>query len=96
MQAYTGHDRLRAAFEHYRAMPSNAAWNRTWAEGHTLTMPVTAVGASTVHDAPARQLARVTTDLVASQLPDAGHIVPVDAPDELAAIVMATARRASG
>lgn len=95
--AYTGPGRLRAAFEHYRAMPSNAAANRAWSESGTLTMPVTAVGASTVQDAPARQLERVAPDLVEVLLPDSGHLVPVDAPEQLADTIVATAaRRAVG
>ncbi|WP_244253401.1 alpha/beta fold hydrolase [Micromonospora antibiotica] len=93
--AYTGRDSLRAAFEHYRAMPTNAQWNRSWAEQGRLTMPVTAVGASTVGDAPARQLTLIADHLDQHLLPDSGHIVPVDAPGDLASIVVATAARAT-
>lgn len=93
--AYTGHDRLRAAFEHYRAMPANAAANRRWVEHGALTMPVAAVGASTVGDAPARQLERVAKDFVETQIATSGHIVPIDAPRELAAAIIATAERAA-
>ncbi|GAA0267889.1 alpha/beta fold hydrolase [Cryptosporangium japonicum] len=95
VRRYTGRDNLRAAFEHYRAMPANARWNRSWAEHGRLTMPVTAVGASTVGDAPARQLRLIADDFEEHLLPDSGHIVPVDAPGELAAIVAATAARAT-
>lgn len=93
VDAYTGRDNLRAAFEHYRAMPGNAAWNQSWAEQERLTMPVTAIGASTLHDAPARQLALVSDDFVGHLLPEAGHIVAIDAPSELADLILATARR---
>ena len=48
-------------------------------------------GASTVQDAPAQQLELVANDLAEYLLPDAGHIVPIDAPHELADIVLATA-----
>ncbi|MEV6797177.1 alpha/beta fold hydrolase [Micromonospora rifamycinica] len=95
VRAYTGRDGLRAAFEHYRAMPANAQWNHSWAEYGRLTMPVTAVGASTVGDAPARQLALIADHLDEHLLPDSGHLVPVDAPDDLASIVTATAARAT-
>lgn len=95
VRAYTGRDSLRAAFEHYRAMPANAQWNRSWAEHGRLTMPVTAVGASTVGDVPARQLTLIADHLDEHLLPHSGHLVPVDAPDDLAAIVAATAARAT-
>ncbi|MDF0530986.1 alpha/beta fold hydrolase [Tsukamurella sp. 8F] len=95
VDAYTGHARLRAAFEHYRAMPGNARWSRAWAEHGRLPMPVAAIGASAVEDALARQLATVCDDLTGHLLPRSGHIVPVDAPRELAAIVLDTAHRAS-
>jgi pimeloyl-ACP methyl ester carboxylesterase len=91
--AYTGRDRLRAAFEHYRAMPTNAAANRAWAEHGSLQMPVTAVGAGVVGDAVARQLERVAADFDSVLLPDAGHIVPVDAPGLLAEAIIATVAR---
>lgn len=95
VRAYTGRDSLRAAFAHYRAMPANARWNRSWAEQGRLTMPVTAVGASTVGDAPARQLTLIADHLDEHLLPHSGHIVPIDAPDDLASIVAATAARAT-
>ncbi|WFE66754.1 alpha/beta fold hydrolase [Micromonospora sp. WMMD714] len=95
VRAYTGRDRLRAAFEHYRAMPANVQWNRSWAEQGRLTMPVTAVGASTVGDAPARQLTLIADHLDQHLLPHSGHLVPVDAPGDLASIVAATAARAT-
>ena len=94
VQAYTGRARLHAAFEHYRAMPANAAWNRSWAgRGGRLTMPVAAVGAAVLGDTTARQLGPVCDDLTAHLLPDSGHIVPLDAPGDLADIVLATVGR---
>ena len=94
VRAYTGRDRLHAAFEHYRAIPGNADGNQSWAAGGgRLRMPVTAVGASTLRDIPARQLAPVCDDLVEHVLPDSGHIVPLDAARELADIVLATVGR---
>jgi pimeloyl-ACP methyl ester carboxylesterase len=95
VRAYSGWDRLRAAFEQYRAMPANAAANRQWAENGSLAMPVTAVGASSVGDAPARQLVRVAEDFVGVQIATSGHIVPIDAPRDLAAAIIATAVRAA-
>lgn len=92
IHAYTGRDSLRAAFEHYRAMPSNARSNSSWAEHGRLTMPVAAV-TSTVGDLLARQLAPFADDLEGYLLPDSGHVVPLDAPQEVAEILLATAAR---
>jgi len=93
VEAYRGRERLRAAFEHYRAMPANAAANRAWAARGRLTMPVTTIGAGAVQDLTARQLAPVADDLVEHMLADAGHIVPVDAPTETAHLILATIAR---
>ncbi|MGV9979107.1 hypothetical protein ACWDUH_15640 [Micromonospora wenchangensis] len=76
-------------------MPANAQGNRSWAGHGRLTMPVTAVDASTVGDAPARQLTLIADHLDEHLLPHSGHLVPVDAPADLAAIVAATAARAT-
>ncbi len=94
IQAYTGRDNLRAAFEHYRAMPSNAKTNSSWAEHGRLNLPVAAV-TSTVGGLLARQLAPFADDLEEHLLPDSGHVVPLDAPQEVAEILLATAARAA-
>ncbi|MGB3373595.1 MAG: alpha/beta hydrolase [Microbacterium sp.] len=94
IQAYTGRDSLRAAFEHYRAMPSNAETNSSWAEHGRLNLPVAAV-TSTVGGLLARQLAPFADDLEEHLLPDSGHVVPLDAPQEVAEILLATAARAA-
>lgn len=94
IQAYTGRDSLRAAFEHYRAMPSNAETNSSWAEHGRLNLPV-AVVTSTVGGLLARQLAPFADDLEEHLLPDSGHVVPLDAPQEVAEILLATAARAA-
>ncbi|MEV0942016.1 hypothetical protein AB0I90_16755 [Micromonospora wenchangensis] len=82
-------------FHQAPAGPANAQGNRSWAGHGRLTMPVTAVDASTVGDAPARQLTLIADHLDEHPLPHSGHLVPVDAPDDLAAIVAATATRAT-
>lgn len=94
VDAYRGRESLRAAFEHYRAMPANAAWTGAWARSGRLRMPVTAVGGNTVGGATAAQLAPLTDDLDSRLIPGAGHILPVDEPEQIAALVLATARRA--
>src|SRR5690606_41572256 len=69
-----------------------AEQNLSWAERGRLTMPVAAV-ASTVGDLLARQLAAFADDLEAHLLPDSGHVVPIDAPQKAAEILLATAAR---
>ncbi|QCO98445.1 alpha/beta hydrolase [Arthrobacter sp. 24S4-2] len=96
VDAYTGRDSLRAAFSHYRAMPANAQWNRAWSERGRLPMPVTAIGASTVKDSLARQLSRVADNFEGHLLPESGHIIPIDAPQDAARMVLATASRCFG
>lgn len=93
IEAYRGRDSLRAAFEHYRAAPQNAAWVDTWARSGRLPMPVTAVGGGTVGDATARQLAPFADALDARVIAGAGHILPVDAPEQVAAAILASIRR---
>lgn len=92
VQKYTGRDSLRAAFEHYRAMPTNAERNAAWAEHGRLTMPVAAV-TSTVGELLARRLAPFADDLEKHLLPESGHVVPIDASQEVAEILLATVAR---
>lgn len=73
-------------------MTSNAEANASWAEHGRLTMPVAAV-TSTVGGLLARQLAPFADDLEEHQLPDSGHVVPIDASQEVAEILLATAAR---
>ncbi|PWW52282.1 alpha/beta fold hydrolase [Actinokineospora spheciospongiae] len=80
VDAHTGRESLRCAFEHYRAMPTTA---RQIATAGRLTVPTLAVGAHPVGDALERQLRPITDDLTAHVIPDCGHIVPLDRPDVL-------------
>jgi pimeloyl-ACP methyl ester carboxylesterase len=48
---------------------------------------------STVGGLLARQLAPCADDLEEHLLPDSGHVVPIDAPKEVAEILLATAAR---
>lgn len=83
--AYTGTPALAAAFEHYRAMPANAARIDELTRSGRLTMPVLAIGAAPVGPALAAQLRGIADDLAAVQFDDCGHLVPLDAPDRLLA-----------
>lgn len=91
--AFTGRDRLRGAFAHYRAMPANAAANKEWAEKGRLAMPVTVVGASTLRDMTARQLRPLADNLEEHLLLESAHIVPIDAAEQLALIIADAASR---
>jgi pimeloyl-ACP methyl ester carboxylesterase len=88
-RSYVGIDSLRAAFEHYRATRANARWAAAFAATDRLRMPVLAIGGNTVGDATARQLRPITDNLTSEVLPGVGHIVPVDAPAELVALLTA-------
>jgi pimeloyl-ACP methyl ester carboxylesterase len=92
--AYRGRNSLRNAFDHYRAMPANAAWIADWAAGHQLSMPVLAIGGGAIGEATARQLEPVTTRLAQHVLADCGHITPIDQPADFAALLVAHARSA--
>jgi pimeloyl-ACP methyl ester carboxylesterase len=92
--AYTGRDRLAAAFEHYRVMPANADVLVDLTARHRLTMPTLAIGADPVGPALAAQLDAISDDLTSVQLDDCGHLVPLDAPDRLLALLEAFLVRA--
>ncbi|MEO7124118.1 MAG: alpha/beta hydrolase [Lacisediminihabitans sp.] len=86
-RAYEGLDSLRAAFEHYRAIPENAKWAAAFASTERLQMPVLAIGGGTVGDTTAKQLQPFTDNLTSHVLRGVGHIVPIDAPAKLAALL---------
>jgi pimeloyl-ACP methyl ester carboxylesterase len=89
IRAYTGTEALRSAFEHYRAMPLNAEQIADGVSHSRLVVPTVAIGGRAVGEATAGQLAPITDDLTAYLLPEAGHIIPLDAPDDLIAILLA-------
>ncbi|MEX2974513.1 alpha/beta fold hydrolase [Streptomyces sp. C184] len=94
VEAYCGRESLRAAFEHYRAMPANAGWISSWVTQNVFTLPVLTIGGGAVGEGTARQLAPFTENLTASLLPNAGHIVPIDEPEEFSALVAQHVRSA--
>ena len=83
VEAYTGTESLRCGFEYYRSLPTNAKQISDATEHRRLTVPTLAIGGQTVGDATAHQLAPFTDDLASRILADSGHIVPLDAPNEL-------------
>ena len=84
---------LRAAFEHYRAMPTNAARAAEWSGAGRLAMPVLVLGGDTVGDLAGRQLAPYADDLRVRVLAGSGHIMPIDAPEEAAQILVELIQR---
>lgn len=90
VEAYTGGEALRCAFEHYRAMPATASQIRGAAASARLTVPTMAIGAHPVGDALERQLRPLMADpddLTGHLLDDCGHIIPLDRPERLAALL---------
>ncbi|MDL4815088.1 alpha/beta fold hydrolase [Actinomadura opuntiae] len=87
VRAYTGRDSLRCAFSHYRAAPDSARQLREAAAASRLAMPVMAIGAHPVGDALERQLRPVADDLTGHLIEDCGHIIPLDRPEELLALL---------
>lgn len=88
VDGYRGRASLHAAFQHYRALSTNAAWIAEWVKGHTLTMPVLAVGGGSVGAVTGRQLKPFTTHLTQRLLPGAGHLTPIDEPEALARLIV--------
>jgi pimeloyl-ACP methyl ester carboxylesterase len=85
--AYAEPDALRCALAYYRALPES---NRQLAEAvrdARLTVPTTAIGAAPVGRTLEAQLRPVTDRLTGHLLEDCGHIVPLDRPRELLAIL---------
>ncbi|MFD9668542.1 alpha/beta fold hydrolase [Rhodococcus sp. NPDC059968] len=94
VEAYRGRKSLGNAFDHYRAMPANAAWIANWAHDQKLSMPTLAIGGGAVADATARQLEPITHRLAQHVLADCGHITPVDQPEDFAKLLIEHARSA--
>ncbi len=84
-RAYTGSAALRAGFGYYRALPRTAAQLAETIAHTRLTVPTLALGSNAVGPALYRQLMPITDELAGQQIPDCGHIVPLDRPDALLA-----------
>jgi pimeloyl-ACP methyl ester carboxylesterase len=86
--AFAEPDALRCALGFYRALPRTAEQLAEAVRHHRLTVPTTAIGAAPVGLALARQLRAVTDDLITHLIPDCGHIVPLDRPEELLTVLL--------
>lgn len=89
LAAYTGHEALRSAFAHYRAMPTSARQISDAAARGRLTRPTMAIGAHPVGLNLARQLRPITDDLTEHVIDDCGHIIPLDRPGTLTPLLTA-------
>ncbi|MFD4641451.1 alpha/beta fold hydrolase [Lentzea sp. NPDC058436] len=88
VEAYTGTDALRCAFSYYRELPRSGRQIAEAVATRRLTVPTLAVGAHPVGPALHRQLEPVADSLSASEIPDCGHIIPLDRPRELLSILL--------
>ncbi|GAB7048187.1 alpha/beta fold hydrolase [Catenuloplanes indicus] len=87
ISAYTGEESLRCAFAHYRALGVSGAQIADEAAARRLVVPALAIGARPVGDALHRQLAPIADTLTGHVIPDCGHIIPLDRPRELLALL---------
>ncbi|MEU6967111.1 alpha/beta hydrolase [Kitasatospora aureofaciens] len=87
VHAYTGSEALRCAFSYYRALPTSARQLQEAVATARLTVPAMVVGSHPVGTGLERQLRPVADDLVGHQLQDCGHIIPLDRPDALFALL---------
>jgi pimeloyl-ACP methyl ester carboxylesterase len=88
--AYARPGALSRALGFYRALPRSNAQLAEAVAGARLTVPTTAIGAAPVGRALEEQLRPIADDLTGHLIPDCGHIVPVDRPQELLAIITGT------
>lgn len=88
VDAFTENDALRCAFSYYRALPTSARQLEHAAAASRLTTPTLAIGAHPVGDALERQLRPITDNLVGQVIPDCGHIIPLDRPQELLDLIV--------
>ncbi|QNE16955.1 alpha/beta hydrolase [Kribbella qitaiheensis] len=86
--AYRGSEALAGAFEHYRAMSRTAGELAPLLAEQELKVPVLAIGARPVGPALAAQLAPFAADLTTTQLDNCGHLIPLDAPDQLLEVLI--------
>lgn len=94
-QSYAQPGAMQSGFNLYRNIPRNAAANQAFHEGGgRLAMPVLALGGARAEARgrglePAESLRMVCTDLHAATIADAGHLVPEEQPQALAAQLLA-------
>ncbi|MEU3375360.1 alpha/beta hydrolase [Streptomyces sp. NPDC006660] len=88
VEAYTGSEALRCAFSYYRALPTSGRQIEDAVATARLTMPTMAIGSHPVGPGLERQLRSVADDLTGHCLQDCGHIIPLDRPEALLALLV--------
>lgn len=88
IDAYAAPGGLRAGFAYYRAIPETVRQNRLRAQ-RPLAMPVLAIGAEhATNDAPLLTLQGHASDLRGAIVPDCGHFIMEEAPEEFLALLL--------
>jgi pimeloyl-ACP methyl ester carboxylesterase len=87
VRAYGGSEALRGGFEHYRAKERTDGQIASAVARARLGTPTLAIGAQPVNDVLHRQLQPIADDLTGAVLEQCGHLVPLDRPAELLALV---------
>ena len=83
VRCYSGRDSLRAGFEYYRAFPTNAQQFTEYAK-QKLSIPVLALGGeNSGADWPYYSLAQVAEDVSGGIIPQCGHYIAEEQPEEL-------------
>ena len=88
VRCYSQPGALKAGFAYYRAIPQDVADNAASIAERMLEMPVLALGGAGGMgrgELCRESLARVATDVVGGSVKGAGHWIPEEAPEELAA-----------
>ncbi|SES17841.1 alpha/beta fold hydrolase [Lentzea albida] len=86
-EAYKGRAALKAAFEHYRALPESARQIEEAVHRRRLSVPTLTIGAAPVGDATYRQVKLVGDEVRNVRLEGCGHIIPQHRPEELLAVL---------
>jgi pimeloyl-ACP methyl ester carboxylesterase len=87
VHAYSGREALRCGFEHYRAFPLSAEQNAAVLQHRRLLQPTLAIAGGVVGDAIGRQLSAMSDHLVHRKIEDCAHLIPLEQPNKLAAML---------
>jgi pimeloyl-ACP methyl ester carboxylesterase len=86
-RSYARSGALQAALAPYRDMPTSARRIQEAVSAGRLTVPVMTIGADPVGRSLERQLRPYADDMQAHVIPDCGHIIPLDRPAALLALL---------
>ncbi|MDJ0367472.1 alpha/beta hydrolase [Hymenobacter sp. H14-R3] len=87
--AYTGTEALQGSFRHYQAFPQNRQQVvEALAHGQRLTCPTLAVCGNVVGEVLFQQLRPITDSLETHLLPECGHVVQEEQPEQLQRLLL--------